>query len=154
MNRQVDYIVHAGILLSLMCGILFVVNSVSVSSSSPQNNISVNETPVPGINMTEAAAKGKTLFMSKCASCHNIFKDATGPGLIGFTERGPWAERKNIYAWIRNPQKFMQTNEYTRGLQQQYNAVMTAFPDMSNEEIDAVIEYINFADSAKTTALP
>ena len=32
--------------------------------------------------MSKSAALGKNLFNSKCASCHAIFKDATGPGIL------------------------------------------------------------------------
>ena len=38
---------------------------------------------------------GKTLFLSKCASCHNPFRDATGPALGGLEDRHKWADHKN-----------------------------------------------------------
>ena len=31
-------------------------------------------------------AAGKTVFMSKCASCHQVLKKATGPALAGLEE--------------------------------------------------------------------
>jgi cytochrome c2 len=109
-------------------------SSVDCGTVSPQGNK----------NLSAAALKGKALFMGKCASCHNIFKDLTGPRLAGFRERGPWADIKNVYAWIRNPQAFMKKNEYTRNLKDQFSGgMMTAFSDMSNQDIDAIIEYIN-----------
>jgi mono/diheme cytochrome c family protein len=145
MNRQVDHIVHAGILLSLMCGFLFFINSVADNNFSAQNEAAAYaDIPAAVENMPDAALQGKTLFWGNCASCHNVYKSTTGPALIGFTERDPWTDRKNVYAWIRNPQQFMLKNEYTRALKKQYNAMMTAFPDLTNEEIDAIIEYINF----------
>ncbi|MEQ1677439.1 MAG: cytochrome C, partial [Chitinophagaceae bacterium] len=65
------------------------------------------------------------------------------PGLLGFTERGPWTNRKNVYEWIRNPAAFMSKNEYTKQLKEMYNGtMMTAFPDMTNDEIDAICDYI------------
>jgi cytochrome c2 len=89
-------------------------------------------------------AKGKALFMGKCASCHSIFKNSTGPSLIGFEERGPWTDRKSIYAWIRNPSAFMKINKYARDLRDQYGGtMMTAFPDITDAEIDAICAYIN-----------
>ena len=36
----------------------------------------------------KVTSDGKLLFWSKCASCHNVFKDGTGPALAGFEERG------------------------------------------------------------------
>jgi len=91
--------------------------------------------------------------MSKCASCHNLFKDGTGPGLLGFEERGPWVERKNLYEWIKNPAAFIAKNEYAKQLKKVYSGmVMPAFPDITNEEIDAICEYINHL--AKSASLP
>lgn len=81
--------------------------------------------------------------MGKCASCHNIYKATTGPALLDFTERGPWSDRKNVYAWISNPAAFMKKNEYAANLKVQYGGqLMTAFPDLTHEEIDAICEYI------------
>ena len=93
--------------------------------------------------LSDLAAKGKSLFMGKCAACHTIFKNSTGPSLKGFEERGPWTERKSLYAWIRNPSAFLKKNKYARDLSNQYNGtMMTAFPDITDAEIDAIREYI------------
>jgi hypothetical protein len=93
-------------------------------------------------NTSEIFVKGKNLFRSKCASCHVLFKDMTGPDLIGFTERGPWKDRQNIYQWIRNPSGFAKKNQYARELMDSYNVQMTAFDGIGNKEIDAICEYI------------
>lgn len=90
------------------------------------------------------AQDGGAIFQQNCASCHSVFKDLTGPHLAGVESRGPWSDRKQLYAWIHNPSKFMQTDPYTQGLKQQFGGVvMTAFPQLSEKEIDAVISYIN-----------
>ena len=56
---------------------------------------------------TANAQDGKAIFNSKCAACHNVFKNSTGPALGGMEERGPWSDRKKLYAWIHNPAAFM-----------------------------------------------
>jgi len=67
----------------------------------------------------------------------------TGPALLDFTSRGPWIERQNIYAWIRNPQGFAERNDYARSLIAQFNGVMmTAFPNLKDEEIGQIIAYV------------
>src|SRR5687768_1621471 len=53
------------------------------------------------------AQDGAAIFQQNCASCHAINKDLTGPKLAGVESRGPWADRKQLYAWIHNPAKFM-----------------------------------------------
>lgn len=91
---------------------------------------------------TVHAQNGEQLFKQNCASCHAITKDLTGPKLGGVTERGPWGERKNLYDWIHNPSAFMTKDPYTQNLKQQYGTVMTAFPQLSEKDIDAIIDYV------------
>src|SRR5688500_12485956 len=99
------------------------------------------------------AQDGATIFQQNCASCHAINKDLTGPRLAGVESRGPWADRKQLYAWIHNPAKFMQTDPYTQGVKQQYGGVvMTGFPQLSEKEIDAIIDYVNKAAAATPAA--
>ncbi|MBL7738497.1 MAG: c-type cytochrome [Chitinophagaceae bacterium] len=89
------------------------------------------------------AQDGQTLFQSKCAACHNVFKDLTGPALGGLETRGPWADRQELYKWVRNPEGYMKADEYTQGLKAKYNSIMTAFPALKDEEIDAIVTYID-----------
>jgi mono/diheme cytochrome c family protein len=90
-----------------------------------------------------SAQDGKAIFSDNCASCHSVFKNLTGPALGGVTTRGPWTDRKKLYAWVHNPAGFMQTDPYTQGLKSQFGgAMMTAFANLSEKEIDAVIDYV------------
>ncbi|MEO6612501.1 MAG: c-type cytochrome [Chitinophagaceae bacterium] len=90
---------------------------------------------------------GKTLFMSKCASCHNPLKDGTGPALKGVEERHKWADHNEILKWAHNPQAYMASDPYTQGLKAKFGSMMTAFPDLTIKDIDAIISYVN--DAAK-----
>lgn len=142
MNRQAGYILNA-ILLLLFAGVITWFIQV-IPPSEKKNTSSVfidNYSPEQSKTLSDEAAKGKMLFMSKCAACHNLFKDMTGPGLTGFTERGPWADRKNVYEWIRNPAAFIKKNEYARSLRDKFKLTMTAFPDLTDEEIDAICTF-------------
>jgi mono/diheme cytochrome c family protein len=90
------------------------------------------------------AQNGQQLFQQNCASCHAVHKVVNGPALAGLETRGPWADRKELYAWIRNPGGYMQKDAYTQGLKAQYNNVlMTAFPQLGDKDIDAIVDYIN-----------
>lgn len=89
------------------------------------------------------AQNGEQLFKQNCASCHAIDKDVTGPALGGVLNRGPWAEdKKNLYEWVHNPPGFMAKNAYTQGLKAKFGVMMTPFPQLKNEEIDAIINYV------------
>lgn len=100
------------------------------------------------------AQDGKQLFQQNCQTCHAINKNLTGPALAGLEERGPWADRENLYKWVHNPAAFIPTTPYTKALQAQYGQIMPAFPQLSNQEIDAIVDYINTAPApgAKTGA--
>ena len=101
-----------------------------------------------------SAQNGQQLFMSNCASCHSPFKVVTGPALKGFEDRGPWSDRKELYAWIHNPAAFMAGNKYTQDLKTQMGAMMTGFPQLNEKDIDAIADYINKAEPPTTTPTP
>lgn len=90
------------------------------------------------------AQDGAALFQQNCASCHAVNKDLTGPALAGVETRGPWSDRKQIYAWVHNPTAYMAKDPYTQGLKASHgNAMMSPFPQLSDKEIDAIIDYVN-----------
>jgi len=89
---------------------------------------------------------GKTLFKNYCATCHNknMVSDMTGPALAGVSER--WDSEENLYAWIRNSQAMIFETGHPRALElwAEYKpSVMTAFPQLTDEDIASTILYIN-----------
>lgn len=151
MNSQANYIVHASLILSLCAGIFFFVNKFPVEVRSQCKTPVYYVTSDTAI-LSDSAEAGKLIFNMMCASCHTLFKDATGPNLVGFTERGPWSRRQNVYDWIHNVPAFMSRNNYARELKKKYGPVMTSFPDMSTEVIDAICAYLTEID--KKTGKP
>jgi cytochrome c551/c552 len=101
------------------------------------------------IGFKVSAQNGQQLFSQNCASCHAIDKRLTGPALKDVLDRGPWKQdKKNVYAWVHNPPGFMKNNPYTQGLYKDYNVMMTPFPSLSNQDIDAILAYITEASKA------
>jgi cytochrome c2 len=93
-----------------------------------------------GNNTLFAAPDGKALFQANCASCHNPLKDATGPALQGAAGRAP--SKEALYKWVHNPAASMASDPYYKGLAAKWApTVMTAFPALSTEEIDAILKY-------------
>ena len=139
--KEFKYIIHAFLLL-LASSVVFICLKTLFSSqiTAPVRElVLINYKSVP-----DPPSKGQLLFKAKCASCHILGKNFTGPSLCGFEERGPWVERENIYQWIKNPIEFMKKNEYAKDLRETYNGVlMQAFPNLTNEEIEEIIKYIN-----------
>lgn len=79
--------------------------------------------------------------MSNCASCHNPIKDATGPALKGIRSNFP--DKEWGYKWVHNSAALVAANdpEATRIFTKFNKIPMTPFPSLSNEEIDAILDY-------------
>ena len=89
--------------------------------------------------------KGRTSFQQNCQSCHAMDKDMTGPGLRGVTTRGPWTDKANLVKWVHNPASFIATNAYAKELQKTYGQIMPAFPQLSEQEINDIFDYVENA---------
>jgi cytochrome c551/c552 len=102
--------------------------------------------------LSDQAQDGKQLFNQKCASCHAVDKQLVGPALKGVEER--WPEKAQLYAWVRNSSAVVKSG-YPRAVEvyNQYNKVqMTAFPELKDGDIDAILTYINTAGEKKAVA--
>ena len=91
------------------------------------------------------AAKGKSLFNQNCAACHALNKKMTGPALANVEERlsEEGLGKDWIYAWIKNSSGVIASGDaYANKLYNEYNkAAMTAFPTLSNADIDNILAY-------------
>ncbi len=86
---------------------------------------------------------GKALFMSNCASCHNPLKDATGPALQNIDKSFP--DKEWGYNWVHNSAKVIASGDKTANdIYNKFNkTAMTAFPQLSTAEIDAILNYVD-----------
>jgi cytochrome c551/c552 len=109
-----------------------------IACSSPE------PTPEPKtIAATDLAPNetGKKLFYAKCASCHMVNKDMTGPALKGVETR--WPDKEKLYAFIRNSEEVIRSDKYARELWLQWNqTAMLPHPDLKDEDIEAILGYI------------
>ena len=98
---------------------------------------------------TFAAPDGKAIFQANCATCHNPIKDATGPALQGVDKRVP--SKEWLYNWVHNSGQVLASGDkYANDLYGKWKTNMTAFPNLSKEEIDAVVDYVNkYVDPSK-----
>ena len=91
-------------------------------------------------------AKGKSLFNANCAACHQLDKKMTGPALRNVEARLAETEgldRTWIYNWIHNSSGLIKSGDaYANIIYAEYNgAAMTAFPQLSEEDIDNILAY-------------
>lgn len=89
---------------------------------------------------------GKALFNTNCASCHKLDKKLTGPALRNVEARlaeDEGLDREWLYAWIKNSPAMIKSGDaYANKIYEEYNkTAMTAFPQLSNEEIDNILAY-------------
>lgn len=93
------------------------------------------------------AADGQTIFRTYCASCHKPDEDFTGPALKGARQREP--SKDWVYKWVPNTTSMVQTDPYAKQLFAKFGSVMTPFPDLKKEEIDAVLDWANTYEKPK-----
>jgi len=85
---------------------------------------------------------GEALFKSNCAACHKLDKKATGPALRGVANK---YDREWLYDWIKNSQALIASGDATavKIFEENNKSVMTAFPGLSNTDIDNILAYTN-----------
>ncbi len=94
------------------------------------------------VGSTAFAQDGEALFKANCASCHKVDADLAGPALKGWRDRAP--EGDWIYKWVKNPSAMIATDAYAKSMFEKWKpTVMTAFSHLTNEEIDAIMKYVD-----------
>lgn len=92
------------------------------------------------ISDNQVFAQGEALFKANCASCHKPDADFTGPALKGVRDKEP--SKEWIYKWVASPAAMIATDAYAKQLFEKWKpTVMTAFPQLKKEEIDAIMDY-------------
>lgn len=86
-------------------------------------------------------AKGKQIFMSRCASCHAVAKDLVGPALKGVGER---RSEEWIISFVRSSQAVIQSGDTTAiNLYNRFNQTrMPDHKDLTREDILGIIAFI------------
>jgi len=90
------------------------------------------------------AIDGETVFKANCAACHKVGKDFVGPALKGAQSR--WEENssiENLYKWVQNSSELIDNGDvYAKKLLSKWNGSIMPPQALSNEEIDALFEYV------------
>ena len=85
--------------------------------------------------------KGKEIFSLRCAACHNVNKQLTGPALAGVDER---RSMNWIVSFIRSSQSLVKTGDKDAiTLFEKFNKIpMPDHADLTEENINDIIAYI------------
>ena len=144
--NQKKYLVSAVLLLFLLAGTYFIIrkfNNTKVVENSP----TIIDTEEPIDSLPKNQLNGKMLYQ-RCTSCHSIFKDGTGPALAGVSER--WPDKKELFAFIRNPWLVISRNVYARKLKDEYKSIMPAY-FLTDNEIQSILDYTKSQEKAQRT---
>lgn len=100
---------------------------------------------LPGIdtkaNPDPPGTEGKVIFLSRCASCHNVNKTLTGPALAGVDQRRSieW-----ITNFVRSSQAMIKNGDKDAvALYEKFNKVpMPDHADLSDADVNNIVEFI------------
>ena len=92
--------------------------------------------------------EGRKLYNNLCASCHKLDRKLIGPALGGVTER---RENEWLKAWIKNNAALRASGDRDAiAIFNEYNgSVMSAFPQLSDAQIDDILYYTEVGRSCK-----
>lgn len=135
-NMQMKYL----FLLVVIVGLISCAENKQPSQSSKIKNIDIDN---------DAKYKaGRGLYITNCATCHNLRYELAGPALQHVEER--WKDKALLYEFIRNSQAVIAKDAYAKDLYNRYNKVeMTQFAWLKDEEIDQLLHYISMASNKK-----
>lgn len=95
---------------------------------------------------------GKSIFLTRCAACHNINKQLTGPALAGVMDRRPleW-----IINFVHSSQTLVKKGDTTAvALFSKFNnVVMPDHNDLTEDNIKSLLAYIK-SETGTVTAAP
>ncbi len=99
--------------------------------------------------------EGKTIFSSRCAGCHNVNKQLTGPALAGVGDRRSidW-----IIKFVQSSQSVIKSGDKDAvALFQQFNHIpMPDHTDLTGDDIKNIVAYVKSATvtAASTAEVP
>ena len=125
--------------LALFFILLWINPIFSQDEKVASEDVDAVESPVPGGD----PAKGKELFNSLCAACHKPYQRVVGPALHGVVGKYD-GDFEWLYSWIKNSQKLIKSGDSrANAIYEEYNkTAMNAFPQLSNQDIDNILAYV------------
>ena len=139
---QIKYLVHAVVLLVGLSLAVFTVAKLSSVEFIAQKPMMIDYVDKPAVATVSINAEGKKLFEDNCHTCHSLHQ-TDNFNFESIETRGPWVDRKNLIAWIKNPAMMIPKFQYTKDLVEQFNGqVMPAFSHLTDAQIEAISDYI------------
>lgn len=146
--NQMKYILSACLILLMVFMGIFLYKTFSESGIVAKSSTVIDYSPaqkevaIQPQELSVIEKEGKILFQKNCEVCHAV--DKTDNNLLGFENRGPWKDRRELYKWIRKPKDYMLHDEtgYTPRLLAVYGVQMLPSAHLSNADIDKILGYL------------
>ena len=112
--------------------------------AKPQGGGGASSAAALGIDSLQVV-KGKKIFNANCAACHKLDAKLIGPALENVADR---RSKEWLHSWIKDNNTFRASGDADAiAIFEEYNKMpMTAFQQLSDEDIDAIIAYTSHAD--------
>ena len=127
--------------LSFALALTLTITSFAQDAAAPAAAAPATTTAAPAATSSGGdPVKGKEIFNTNCAACHKLDAKATGPALRGV---GAKYEKAWLYKWIHNSGDLIKSGDAiaVKVFADNNKIPMTAFPQLSEADIDNIIAY-------------
>ncbi|WP_350290294.1 c-type cytochrome [uncultured Croceitalea sp.] len=138
--------------------LLLVLQLISFSTYSQEDATTEVAPAEEAADLGGDPVEGKKIFNVNCASCHALDRKMTGPALRNVEARlaeDEGLDKTWLSAWIRNSAGVIASGDaYANKIYNEYNqTAMTAFPTLSDIDIDNILAYTAAPAPAPKTAV-
>lgn len=105
------------------------------------------------VNAAPPAEDGKAIFTARCAACHNINKQLTGPALAGVHER---RSMEWIINFVKSSQSMIKKGDKDAvALFEKFNKIpMPDHSDLTEDHIKSIVEFVKAEGKTATETAP
>jgi mono/diheme cytochrome c family protein len=110
----------------------------------------VQEAVATPVEVDPGVERGKQIFKTNCAACHKLEGNLIGPELykIGDKRETEW-----LKAWIKDNNALVASGDkLAKEVQDSNPALMTPFPQLSDQDLDDLLKYFDVGDVKETVA--
>ena len=147
--KKVNFI-HLRSKLSLLLLVFALTFSTNIYSQDVPAETAAPPAEAPASTGGDIAA-GEALFKANCAACHKMDAKAVGPALRGVGDKYDTAW---LHKWIRNSSALIASGDplAVKVYEENNKGVMTAFPALSDADIDNILAYTDQPKAAPAAA--
>lgn len=126
----------------------FITFAATIFIISCGNSNSQGGANTTGVKENTTGIDGEQLFKVHCMQCHLPDKKFVGPPLAGVEKK--WKNKQLLYEFVRNSSEVIKRDKYAADLYEQWQeAPMLPFPDLTDPEIEAILDYCNTFSETK-----